>query len=972
MSFDFANPLWLWLFVPLAAHVLWMSRKLAMLSRGRRIAATVTRLVVLALLVAGVAGVRLTRSADELTVFFLMDASDSVPQQQREYAKAYIEKALTDQDKRRDKAGVIVFGGDAALEIGPTAQPEVEQLQSVVNSARTNISDALQLAMACFVGESQRRIVLLSDGNQNTGNAEDAARSAAASKIAIDVVPLAYENRNDVILEKAIVENRVSLEEPFDIKVIASARQATRGTLTVHQDGRLVGQFPVELAADRKNVFEIPTQVRDSGFHTFEVQLDAEGDALPENNRGYAFTYGEGEPRLLLVDGDSQPSQALPAVLVSEKIRVEVVPPDELPVSLRTLQNYDGVVFNNVSAGEISSDQMKMIERAVHDLGIGFMMLGGENSFGAGGYNDTPIEEILPVEMELKNEKILPQGALVPVIHTVEIPEGQFWAEQVAIAALDVLSPRDLMGLLYYSWQGGESWLFPLQEVGSKSHLRSMIKGMQPGDMPSFDKTLQMAYVALNASGASVKHIIIISDGDPQTPNPALATQIKSAKISISTVCINPHSSRDEDVMKELARLGGGNYYLVNSFNKLPQIFIKEATTVRKSLLIEELFVPAQKQHSPILEGIAGELPQLRGYVATGKKGLADTPLETHKGDPLLAHWRHGVGKTVAFTSDAKERWANAWLQWDRYAKYWSQAARWSLRSPFNPNYQLEMSIDGSKGRIVIDAVDEAGEFRNFLNVGGRVISPSNEAQDVTFRQTAAGRYEAEFEVTEAGSYMLGATAGTEAEGGGDLITGGTTLSYSPEFQSSSSNKNLLYRLADITGGRVLDAASNVFDHTLPSHSEPKALWPALLTAILFLFLFDIFLRRVLIGWKEVGQGLSVAGSWAIGVIRPRRAIDQAATDRLLKIKQSVRQEDRQAGAGREEFLATLKEVKVTKSPIKQADIKPVKPIAGAAKPGEKKAADQRAESFTGQLLKAREKTQLKIKRRTEEGEPPK
>lgn len=970
MSIEFGNPWVLTLIVPLAAHVLWMGRRLGMLSTSRKIVAISLRLTILVLLVASLAGARFSRHSKELTVFFVLDDSESLPAAQREYSIQYLTKAIGDLDPSRDRAGIVVFGADAALERGPTPFDELETIQTVIDPSRTNIADALQLAMACFVGESQKRIVLLSDGNQNAGNAEDVARSIAAAQIVLDVVPLKYRNRNDVILEKTIVESRVNLDEPFDIRIIASAEKSATGRLSVFKGQQLIRQFDVELIGGQKNVFEVPTEVRDSGFHSFEVQLDVEGDLIPENNRGFAFTYGEGEPRVLLVDGDSDPSPVLAAMLISEKINVDRVDASGVPRTLRGLQAYDSIIFNNVGASEITSNQMRMIERGVHDLGIGFIMVGGENSFGAGGYNDSPIERILPVEMELKNEKIIPQGALVPIIHTSEIPQGQFWGEQVAMAALDVLSPRDMMGLLYYSWQGGEQWLFPLQEVAGKSRLRAMISGIAPGDMPSFDRTLQMAFNALSTSGASVRHVIVISDGDPQTPNPQLVKQIQAAKITISTVVISPHSPRDVSVMQNLAQLGGGNFYNVNSYNTLPQIFIKEATTVRKSLLIEEDFTPVPKAFSPLLAGFGGGYPGLKGYVATGDKGLADTPLVTHKGDPLLAHWHHGLGKTVAFTSDAKERWANDWIGWNQYSKFWAQLVRWSLRPAFNQNYQLEMTVDGTKGKVIVDAVDNAGEFRNFLEIEGQIISPSNRAQEVKLRQIAPGRYEAEFEVSEPGTYMLGARSRTEASEGQDLLTGGTTLSYSPEFQNSKSNEALLHRLADITGGRLLDETSNVFAHGLKSHAEPLSLWPALLSIILALFLADVFTRRVMIGWGEVSAGSAVAWNWVSARVVRRKMTTEGTTEKLLKFKETIQSESKTTAGSREDFLKSLKEVKITKSPLAAAAGEKRPPIIRAKKVSEAKEGKAEDETFTGQLLEARERARSRMKRKPSKDDP--
>ncbi len=993
MGFEFAGvevirPLALLAVLPLGLHAIWISRRLTLLSPGRRWTAVGLRLLLLALLLAALAGTRLTRQSDELKVMFVVDQSESVPPAQREWARAWLEQALETMGKN-DQAGVVAFGGDAAVERAPEPTREIEPLRSVVDRSRTNLAEAINLAMACFVGESQKRVVILSDGNQNTGDAVDAARAAAAAGVAVDVVALEYENRNDVVVDKVIVENRVSLEEPFELRVLASSRQGGEGTLSVLQDGRVIGHSTVRLDPDKRNVFVVSTEVRDAGFHTFEVQLDIAGDSIPENNRGFAFTYGEGKPRVLLVDGDEPPSPALAAALSSEQIEVVPVAPTSFPAALRDLQGYDAVVFNNVGAGELTQEQMRLLEQAVHVLGIGFAMIGGEQSFGAGGWNDSPIERILPVEMELKNEKILPQGALALIIHTVEIPEGQYWAEQISLAALDALSPRDLMGLLYYGFGGGESWLFPMQEVGDKGRLRNLIRTIQPGDMPDFDRTLQMAHDGLMSTDAGLRHIVIISDGDPSRPAPALINKMKNAKITISTVVINPHTPRDKDIMQELAQSTGGQYYDVTTYNRLPQIFMREAAIVRKSLIFDEPFTPQPARNSPLLTGVAQNYPVLGGYVGTSRKDLADVPLVTENDDPLLAHWQYGTGKSLAFTSDAKQRWGSRWLTWDQYTKFWTQSIRWILRSPVNPNYQVQMDVEGSRGKITIDAVDADGAFKNFMKIGGQVISPTLKPLDVDFRQVAPGRYEAEFEAAEAGTYMLGATAAEPQGGGtgpaikvaeaapapGELVTGGTAVSYSPEFRDSRSNLALLARLADVTRpyGRVLRGEVPVFAHNLPSRTEPKPLWPWMLWAALPVFLFDIFTRRVLIGWGDLRQGMGIAWAWARDRMPGARRV-ATATDELLEVKRQVRGREEKETGEREEFLKRLKQAR-PESSSEESPLAGVRPRPGAggggasgagSKPaggpatGQGSAADKKGAegggTYTEQLLKARKR----------------
>jgi hypothetical protein len=488
--------------------------------------------------------------------------------------------------------------------------------------------------------------------------------------------------------------------------------------------------------------------------------------------------------------------------------------------------------------------------------------------------------------------------------------------------------------------------------------MRALIDGIQPGDMRSFDRTLQMAHAALAQSSASIKHVVIISDGDPDPPAAALVRQIQQAGITVSAVCINPHNPRDVQVMQAVAHEGGGNFYYPTNFSQLPQIFTKEAATVRKSLIFEEPFTPRVKQYSPLLVGLDA-YPELKGYIATSPKDLADVPLITQHEDPLFAHWQHGLGRTAAFTSDAKERWAATWTSWNQFAKFWSQAVRWTLRSAANPNYQMQMSVDGAQGRITVDAVDTAGEFKNFLKVGGTIINPDMTTQQVELRQTSAGRYEGRFDVSRPGVYMLGAEASDPAGGAADLITGGTTLSYSPEFQNSRSNLALLGRLADLTGGRTLDPRSPVFLRSQVAYAQPTPLWPALLTVLLFFFLADVFVRRVLIGWRDVGAGLAIAWRWTADRLRPRRVEAHEPTEALLKAKQAAHEQQiapRESDAARRAaFLESLKHVDVEGSPDldRGADKVAIKrPAAPQETPAAPTPTDD--DSFTSQLLKAR------------------
>ena len=279
--------------------------------------------------------------------------------------------------------------------------------------------------------------------------------------------------------------------------------------------------------------------------------------------------------------------------------------------------------------------------------------------------------------MDIKDRQIIPTGALVIVMHTCEFPDGNRWGVKIAKAAVDTLGSYDEFGVLYYGPQG-EQWRVPLARVSDRVRIKSIISGLQAGDMPSFDSTLRMADAALAKSRASVKHIIIISDGDPQPPQTSFLQAITAKGITISTVAVFPaRRLLLEDPREHRQGRQGPLLLSLASADELPQIFIKEARTVRRGLLCEEAFTPAMVLDTVPVTGFQAKAISRRSWATSSRRPSPSPrlPLVTHNKDPLLAHWQYGLGRTVAFTSDAKAKWAANWVGWGNYA---GSGARWS------------------------------------------------------------------------------------------------------------------------------------------------------------------------------------------------------------------------------------------------------------------------------------------------------
>jgi uncharacterized membrane protein len=706
----------------------------------------------------------------------------------------------------------------------------------------------------------------------------------------------------------------------------------------------------VELNAG-KNLLTLPQTLTEPGFYKYDVQLDAPGDTIPQNNRAIAFATVRGNPRVLIVSSDLAKDQELAAALQSSKLDVKLT--DKFPETLAELQSYDAVFLSNMAAGDLGLDAMRLLDSAVRDFGVGLVCIGGDQTYAAGGYRGTPLEAMLPVEMELNSKKVLPNGALAIVCHATEFPGGNGWARDIAFAALDALGPQDEMGIVL--WDGNNHWLFPLGKVGNKGEMGRKISGMNPGDMPAFEAPMQSAYEALVKSSASLKHLIVFSDGDPSAPPKTLVQNIVNNKITISTVMIGGHVS--PDTMSWLAAEGHGRFWAVDSASDLPQIFIKEASVILKSAIFEEPFKPQQRALSEVVKGIGPqEFPQLLGYVCTTPKARAEVPLVTQKGDPLLAHWQYGLGRAVAFTSDARAKWAANWLGWDKFRQFWLQVAQWSLRRVEAANFNTEAAVEKGEGHVSVEAIDPDGHYRNFLNLQLLVVSPTGQKQVLSLEQTGPGRYDATFPTKEIGAYLMNLTDRTT----GQSEALGLSVNYSPEFDDTGPNLNLLRRLAELVGGKILDPrADNPFTHDRKKTFRPLDLRDWLLKFAILLFPLDVAVRRIQIDREEWLRATRTLRRWIFfwkGVPRTREADESLSA--LLARRGQVRL---QRTAPAETPSPALFEPR-TPAPTPASEPVPSEAAAKPVVPGEKPPSKEPV-STTSRLLDAKRRAQKRTGR---------
>ena len=900
----FDRPTWLLLLIPVIGLTLWWGRKsLSGLGSRTKQAALVIRVLVLLALVGTLAQPSIQWKKKGLDIVFLLDVSRSVPASLQERARDWIESASKQIPRAEDRLEYITVAGDARVQLLATRAPDGLRAGGGTGPTEASaLADGAGLALSIRNPDSARRIILATDGNETRGNLLEAARAAKAVGVPIDVLPLPFVTQSEILVDELVAPSTGRMGEVVTLKAAVTNTQsfALRGRLNLEVNGEAYDLSPDEPAATGAvvtldpglSVFPIPVTMRRGGPQEFKVVFEPENlpgqvvDTRTENNRASAITFVSGEGRVLLLSESHATAEPLRAILARGKIVAEVMRPDRAPSTLVGLNAYDAIVLVDTPVYAFSQQQIEELRRYVHDGGGGLMMVGGPNAFGAGGWIGSTLEDVLPVKLDPPQKDQRLRGALVLVIHSIEMPEGTYYGKKIGEAAVDALTRLDMAGIIEYNWgAGGEgaTWVHPLTELGDKVAIKQAINNLTFGDMPSFDPSLQQTLQALSNVEAGQKHAIVISDGDPSL-NAGILQRFKKAQITISAVGVNPHSPADLNTLNQMATVTGGKFYAVSNtaVATIPEIIFAESKKVARPLIWEGNPI------SPVLEGqlldsfrgIRG-VPPISGYVLTARRdGLATVTLSApnEERDPIAAQWQHGLGRTAVFTSDIMTRWTTMWGGWGQIDAFWEQQIRWIMRPSGTANVRTTLVPSGDRVRVMVDMTDQQGQQLNFAQIKARVSMPDGSSDEVLLRQVGPGQYHGEFESTMSGSYSVAMkyVAPNPGDPGGSALEGSiqaaVTRPFADEYRALRDNSALLRQVAEMTGGRVLDLNQNPPQlwerENLKMPVSKTAVWLVATLVGLSVFLLDVAVRRVRI---------DVAGMARAGVGLFRRAPQQAS-----------------------------------------------------------------------------------------------
>ncbi len=807
----------------------------------------------LAALVLALVNPRIFRSITALDVVLSVDLSRSVGQQGREKANELLEVAQR-FDHPATRTGLLAFGRTPEWEYLPRATIEASDFGTRLDREESDLEAALQAAAAQIGEARQGRILLISDGNENRGQSARLIPWLRSQGVSVWAVPVGLaRGRNEIYLSDLQLPRQVDSAEGFEVRAKVESWHDAPARLRLLRDGAPFWDLETHLKTG-SNAFTVRDSLTERGNHTYELLVESPDDTLAENNLLQGVVEVKGAPRVLLLTNRPEGQAVLSRVLQVQGYRVVESTPQKHPLSLAELAAFELLVLDNVPAFQLSHAKLENIEKYVRDLGGGLWVVGGSQSYGAGGYFRTPLERVLPVDMRPPARLEMPHVALLFVIDkSGSMGAGAAGstkldlAKAAAVAAADIMNPTDQVGIL--AFDANWDWALPFRQVAKGEWLTSGLAALQSDGGTDLYKAMLEAQRGMAGKQAAIKHVIVLSDGlTDKADFKSLVGQMARDGVTVSTVSVG--TDADVPLMADMAKIGKGRGYVALDPQTIPQIFTAETLLISRDLLIEKNVTASVVVATGPLKGIAPTgLPALRGYVLTYPKPRAELLMRADK-DPLLVAWRYGLGRVMAFTSDLSGRWGSDWVGWREFAQWASQISRDTMRKILSARIRTDFHAENDSVRIVTDLASSEGKFLNHLKIKVNVTAPNRDTSEQWLRQSATGRYEGEFAPTERGIHFV--TLYAEENSNGPAVPVATVPYLSPypkEYRELKPNLALLSRLAEETGGEVVDpekfteSLQRLYSPTPGKGAQGHDVWWPLAGASLFLFLADLVLR---------------------------------------------------------------------------------------------------------------------------------
>lgn len=872
--------------------------------RFRRALAIGLRVMLFVILAIAMSGVYRVEKANDLAVIALVDTSASVqsfasfgrdklglPITIDRAARGFLAGASTDRQPD-DRLGIVAFDGRVQTIAMPTKAQVLDRAIELAPIEGTDLPGAIQQARMLLPPDANARLIVFSDGRSTAGGLDQ-----VATDIPIDVVPIRYAVQSEVIVEAVELPARAIPDSIVDVRVVLRSLGASAGEILLSYNAEPVdlnGDLPgvmrrVKLDAGQQ-VLVFPVQLGPGRVHRFEARFIPDetregtyaGDTSLGNNQAGGVTMTSGKGRVLIVSqrdgaGDWQSAHLL-GVLKRAKWTIDTVLASQFPSDLLELEAYDLIVLVNTPRDALEIEADELISAYVQDLGGGVLFVGGRDALGAGGWQGSAIEDILPVKLDVADDLIVPAVAVVLVLDSSgsmrykimgSSRSQQAVANDAAAGAIEILDEKDLIGVVSFSNTARR--VVPIGPNDQPEETRSKINSITSNGGTNIAPAMNMAGEMLAAVDAGTKHIVLLSDGESQTPEllPELAKRLGEQGIKVSTIAVG--DGADEKTMREIAKNSGGVYYRVRNPSVLPRIFLKAIRVVRTPMVREGAVLPVVLESDTPATGFLGRLPELGGLVITEQitdDPRISTPIVSSQGEPIFAFHQVELGRVAVFTSDVA-RWARKWIESEVFASFWTNASAWTMRSDQNEPGELSLIVRNNRAEIEYNAIDPDGLPIDGLEVSVQVFDAGGQARSVDLVQVGSGRYTGEVDNLGAGVHVVIASPKQAGQPLHPTIAG-LQITGVDEFKHLSADPQALIDLANRTGGRVFDlgdpSSANLFDRTgLIERQSLQPIWTVLLVIAFVLFVLDLAARRVAFDrWIAQARDETIAVSRAV------------------------------------------------------------------------------------------------------------
>lgn len=827
MDIRIDQPLWLLLLIPIAFYMVytWKSSGMRLKTRGTILFAL--RSLAIVLLIFALTSPFSTLRVEEEQVLFVVDRSASV-EGVGDGADRWIAESLAAR-RANQSVGLYSFANtfrtDTLLTDGDVSVSGVEKLEE---EDATDLAKAVDLASSVAKKNIATRLVLLSDGLETMGSIEEILPKYSNGRVQIDTVVLDSSSGMDASITVFETPRTAYVGEKQLLQVEVESSSRTAGELLIYRNDVEITRESVALEPG-SNTFSFRTDASEEGLLKYEAKLIVPNDRFLENNQMLSVTMMETSPRVLVVETERSPS-VIPSLLDQQAMAVDVMNAAQLPENLSGYMGYSAIVFDNVPGHLVGEHKMTMIEQAVKSFGTGFMMVGGDESFGLGGYFKSPIERLLPVEMELKGKEQLPSLGLMIVMDRSGSMAGQkiVLAREAAARSVELLRDDDTFGFIAFDDQVWE--VIPAGILKDKDAAIEKILSVPVAGGTDIFPGMKKAYEDLSELDLQRKHIILLTDG--QSPMPPgyedVIAEGKSKNITMSTVAIG--SDADQSLLESLAESGGGRFYDVIDESTVPAILSRETAMITRTYIVDEPFHLTLGNVPEWTTLFEKGVPEMNAYIATTAKNTATVVGESPKEDPVIAEWMYGLGRTIAFTSDSSGKWAGDLAGWEGYADFWNTAV-----SRLLPSYEeVPYIITHDRGGTY--TITDSSQNAAFLDIA--VVDEKGQEVAFTSEPLAPGKVRVTVDA-KPGLVFFGVS-----DDKGGLFEAGISVPYSDEYKPASANTRLMEKIASQTGGGVLKEPADAFRSHPFKSEEKKSIVSLLVVSAMILFFLDITLRR--------------------------------------------------------------------------------------------------------------------------------